>query len=71
LFEDELEAAFVRIVDVPATVPLYRRSQGQGFRRLLLPGSRYHLYFSLPTDDPTKVVVMAVWHAVRGRGPRL
>lgn len=71
LFEDELEAAFARITDAPATVPLYRRSPTKVFRRLLLPRSRYHVFFSLKGDPATEVVVLAVWHASRGRAPQL
>jgi plasmid stabilization system protein ParE len=71
LFEDELEAAFARIVDTPGTVPIYHRAKDQEYRRLLLPRSRYHLFFTLRAEEPAAVIVLAVWHAVRRRAPRL
>ena len=37
-------------------------------RRFLLPRSRYHVFYSVDGD---LVKVRAVWHASRGKGPRL
>ena len=37
-------------------------------RRVLMRSTRYHVYFR---PDGADVVVLAVWSAVRGRGPRL
>lgn len=39
-----------------------------GIRRTLLRASRYHLYFKVIDED---VVVLAIWSAVRGRGPSI
>ena len=39
-----------------------------GVRRLLLERTRYHVYFAA---DAERVYVIAVWSALRGRGPAL
>jgi len=46
----------------------YRRSPVSGTRRLLLRGTRYHLYYVLGEQE---VTVLAVWHGARGVGPPL
>lgn len=49
---------------------IYTERRGRTIRRLLLPRSRYHLYFTY--DEAADIVeVRAVWHAGRGRGPLL
>jgi len=40
----------------------------RNFRRVLLRGTRYHLYYRIA---PRQIVVASVWSAVRGRGPKL
>ncbi|HKC83500.1 MAG TPA: hypothetical protein VKD46_05840, partial [bacterium] len=35
-------------------------------RRLLLPGTRYHLYY-VYDQEASECVILAVWSAVRGR----
>jgi plasmid stabilization system protein ParE len=37
-------------------------------RRLYLSRTRYHVYYRVATD---RLVVLAFWHASRGRGPKL
>ena len=39
-------------------------------RRLLLPKSRYHLYYEYDADSK-ELTVLALWGAVRGRRPPL
>jgi plasmid stabilization system protein ParE len=68
LFLDELDAAFSLIGDAPYVGHPYRRSPIAGTRRVLLPRTRYHVYY-VPLDD--EVVILAVWHAQRGSGPPL
>ena len=71
LFLDEIEAAFERISRAPLSGALYRPAiLGAEVHRILLRRTRYHVYY---TYDPgsSSAVVRAVWHAVRGRGPRL
>lgn len=68
LFADELAASFDLIGHTPNIGRLYRRSPVPGTRRVLLNGTRYHLYY-VPSAD--HVVVLAVWHGQRGTGPPL
>ncbi|NOT25447.1 MAG: type II toxin-antitoxin system RelE/ParE family toxin [Acidobacteria bacterium] len=68
LFFDELEAAFSLISHAPDLGHSYRRSPIAGTRRVLLPRTRYHVYY-VPLDGV--VVVLAVWYAKRGNGPPL
>jgi plasmid stabilization system protein ParE len=70
LFTRELEAAFVRIAATPLIVAVYRETKGRAVRRLLMPRTSYHLFFEVNQGEQT-IRVLAVWHAVRGRGPRL
>jgi plasmid stabilization system protein ParE len=70
LFESELEAAFVRIAATPLAVAVYRENKGRAVRRLLMPRTSYHVFFEV-NERERKVHVLAVWHAARGRGPRL
>ncbi len=66
LFTLELSVAGVRLATAPHVGTVWRK----GVRRLLLPRTRYHVYYAV--DDGRAVVeVRAVWHASRGRGPRL
>jgi len=66
LFVSEVAAAFDVIGHAPHIGRLYRRSPVPGTRRILLEGSRYHVYY-VPLAD--EVRVLAVWHARRGVGP--
>ena len=68
LFADELAASFDIIANTPNIGRLYRHSPVPGTRRLLLKGTRYHVYYAPRVDD---VRVLAVWHAQRGLGPPL
>lgn len=68
LFADELAAAFDLIGHAPQIGRSYRRSPVPGTRRVLLKGTRYHVYYVPRSDD---VRVLAVWHAQRGVGPPL
>ena len=70
LFVNELFAAFGLLADAPAVGRPYRRRGIPTLRRLLLRESRYHLYYVHDTRSD-RVVVLAIWSAVRGRGPRL
>lgn len=68
LFTDELAASFDIIGHAPNIGRLYRSSPVPGTRRVLLSGTRYHVYYVPHRDD---VWVLAVWHARRGVGPPL
>jgi plasmid stabilization system protein ParE len=68
LFADELAASFDIIANTPNIGRLYRPSPVPGTRRVLLKGTRYHVYYAPHVND---VRVLAVWHAQRGLGPPL
>ena len=68
LFFDELSGAFDIIARAPNIGRLYRRSPIVGTRRILLRGTRHHVYY-VPSEDEVRII--AVWHGERGVGPRL
>lgn len=68
LFEDELAAATERLASSSSLAPVYATVGGADVRRILLPRTRYRVYFTI---EPEIVVVHAVWHTSRGRGPAL
>lgn len=68
LFAEELAASFDTIGHTPDIGRLYRHPTVPGTRRVLLQGTRYHVYY-VPSADVVKV--LAVWHARRGVGPPL
>jgi plasmid stabilization system protein ParE len=68
LFAEEPAVALAQIGNAPDIGRLYRQSPVPGVRRLLLTGSRYHVYY-LPR--PHAIWVLALWHARRGTGPPL
>jgi plasmid stabilization system protein ParE len=66
LFTNELDKASLTLAENPA---LGRRYEPRpGVRRLLLPRTRYHVYF---VEESERVLVVAIWGANRGRGPDL
>ena len=68
LFERELHDGLQLIVRSPGVGMLYRERASH--RRLLLPKTRYHIYFRV--DEAAGVIYIArVWHGQRGRGPTL
>ena len=67
LFFDELSGAFDIIAHAPNIGRPYRRSPVPGTRRILLRGTRYHVY-DVPGEHEVRVI--AVWHGERGVGPR-
>lgn len=42
----------------------------KGVQRLFLPGTRYHVYY-VHDAEAREVVVLAIWSALRGKGPPL
>jgi plasmid stabilization system protein ParE len=68
LFLDELADAFALIEAAPELGRPWTSSEVPGVRRVVMRATRYHVYYRIDGDD---VVVLAVWSAVRGRGPRL
>ena len=70
LFDRELSDTLSLIGEVPDIGHRYRRARIPGLRRMLLKRSRYHVYY-VHDEKQQAVVVLAVWSAVRGRGPSL
>jgi plasmid stabilization system protein ParE len=68
LFAHELAASFDIIGRAPNIGRPYRQSPAPGTRRVLLKGTRYHVYY---VPLVAEVRVLAVWHARRGMGPPL
>lgn len=66
LFLEELSLALESLVSVPLTGRLCPIPGVRGARRILLRNSRF--YYRVARDA---VTVVAVWSAVRGRGPRI
>ena len=70
LFANELTNALELLMTMPGLGLEYATRRGVVIRRVLLPRSRYHVYFS--HDEARQLVeVRAVWGATRGRAPAL
>ena len=69
LFSDELSRAIDRLSTAPASGAPFESAVG-GVRRVLLAGSRYHVYYTLDSAR-REVLVRAIWHASRGQGPQM
>jgi plasmid stabilization system protein ParE len=67
LFEDELRAALDRIRTFPLLGSAYEAMPGRTHMRLLMPVTRHHVYYRIVAPDCVRIV--AIWSAVRGRGP--
>jgi len=70
LFEEELHGALERIRSAPNLgVAFMSRRSGREYRRVLMAETRCHVYYRV--SGPGELRVVAIWSAVRGRGPRL
>ena len=67
LFEQELAEAFHMLGAAPGVGRRYAFS-GAKVRRVLLRRTRNHVYY---VEEPGRVLVVAVWGAVKGHGPDL
>ena len=70
LFVDEFAAALVRLSANPGAGVPYRIGPRPDVRRLLLPRTRYHVYYAT-AEAVRRVAVLAVWHSRRGGKPVL
>jgi plasmid stabilization system protein ParE len=69
LFEQKLDAALERIAASPVIGQRVEQRGGDVWvRRCLMPKTRNHVYYAI---DGTEIVVLAIWGAPRGRGPKL
>jgi plasmid stabilization system protein ParE len=70
MFMEELAAAVEKLFFAPSTGTPYQGSPLPGVRRVLLPRTRYHVYYTV--DAAADLVrVHALWHTARGQGPEL
>jgi len=70
MFLDELGDAEQRLRENPEVGIVYARHRSGDVRRLLLSGSAHQLYYRYRRDRD-ELVVLTVWGAPRGRGPKL
>lgn len=68
LFASELESALAALLVAPRLGAAVEHPTVSGLRRVLLRATRFHVYYRLRTEE---VQVVAVWSALRGRGPDL
>ncbi len=69
LFDQELAAALDRIEQLPGSGRAYGEGNlGVPVRRLLLPRTLNHVYYAVDGQD---VIVLSVWGATHGSGPKL
>jgi plasmid stabilization system protein ParE len=69
LFDQEFAAALDRIAQAPGLGRLYQEGDlDVPIRRVLLPKTLNHVYYSEEGQD---VVVLSVWGALHERGPKL
>jgi plasmid stabilization system protein ParE len=70
LFRKELAALLSLLRDAPDVGAPYPHRRLEGVRRSPLPRSRYLVYYVHDTSKG-EVLVLAVWSAIRGKGPPL
>ena len=68
-FARELAAARELIAATPSIGGPYIAGSGRAVRRVLLPKTQNHVYFEVDEANDV-IVVLAVWGAPRGSGPR-
>ncbi len=68
LFVDELAEVFEMLRHFAGAGQRVPHASVSGVRRVLLRSSRYHVYY---VESRAEVFVLAVWSAVRERGPDL
>lgn len=70
LFGEELAYTFELISTAPRAGEEWASQRVAGVRRWLLPKTLYHVYYTVD-EDQNVVVVRMLWHAGRGRAPKL
>jgi len=66
-FEEELVQVLETLATIPGAGIRYPHPIGD-VRRMLLRVTRHHVYY---LEQPDRVLVLAVWGAVKGAGPNL
>lgn len=70
MLTEELESAYALIEELPFAGEAVPATRIAGVRRVLLGNTQYHLYYVVAEDDAV-VEVLSLWHASRGKRPRL
>jgi plasmid stabilization system protein ParE len=70
LFLDELSRAEQLLRTNPEVGIVYIVQRSGAIRRILLIESEYHLYYRY-VPSRSEIQIIAIWGAIRGRGPRL
>jgi plasmid stabilization system protein ParE len=70
LFRCELRDVCELLEQMPFIGRAYGTRGGETVRRVLLPRSRYHVFYEVDADA-ARITVRAVWSARRGQGPNL
>jgi plasmid stabilization system protein ParE len=66
----EFETAIHQLSTSPKSGHLHDGSKQVLVRKLLMPRSRYHLFYEV--DHASQLVtILAIWHVSRGQGPAL
>jgi plasmid stabilization system protein ParE len=68
LFLIELRRASAHLANMPGVGTPYPNPAVRGLRRILLRRTGYHVYYTTDADEGL-VVIRAIWHGARGRGP--
>jgi hypothetical protein len=68
LFDDEVALAVEQLRTSPSIGASYPSRFGWLVRRLLMPKTKNHLYYVIREGE---IVLLSVWGAPRGRGPKL
>ena len=69
LFDQELHVVLMQIATAPNSGIGVRGKGEFEHRRLVMPATRYYVYWRNLTAQ--RATVVAIWNAVRGRGPAL
>lgn len=68
LFIDELEQTIRTIADAPLLGAVINREDLLSTRRKLMPRTQFFVYYRVDGED---LLILAIWHAARGRQPRV
>lgn len=70
LFDDELAVLVYRLKTIPQFGTPYPTARRPHLKRSLLEGTQYHVYFERD-ERKQEIRVLMIWHARRGRTPKL
>ncbi len=70
LFAQELAAAQTQLAHSPERGVIYAERNGVIVRRILLPKTENHIYLEIDRSSGV-VMIIALWGAKKGKGPRL